>query len=72
MREIDLIEERLPGFCPSIFSLGMGFCGVSFKNFENLYQDTDGTVYCTNCGIVIGVYKKKTVPFRRRDDNALP
>ncbi|NTV23810.1 MAG: hypothetical protein HGA85_05555 [Nanoarchaeota archaeon] len=73
MRQCDLIDKPLPDRCTDIVTMTNGSgCEVSFRNMENLFQDTDGTVYCHNCSTVIGVYPIGKVPFRRRDDNVLP
>jgi hypothetical protein len=65
MREIELAKKELPGYCPNrITSSGNG-CGVSFRNYEHLFQDTDGVVYCANCGHTLGAFPLKKIPFRR-------
>ena len=75
MKKCDLVDKELPASCPDIIEFNMGGgrgCNVSFRDFKNIYQDTDGTVYCSNCGIVIGVYPIGKIPFKRRDDNVFP
>ena len=45
-------------------------CQAKFP--KNLYQESDHVVYCTICGNVLGKYPPGTIPFKIRDDNALP
>lgn len=66
MRYTDLDGRELPLHCPNEIKMGGGGCGAKFISNKNLFQDTDGVVYCSNCGIAIGAFPLNTIPVRRR------
>lgn len=72
MKKTHIEDKPIPQSCPNTFTISSDHCDVSFKDGKNLYQNTDGTLYCMNCGIVIGVYRSGKLPVVRRDDNVLP
>lgn len=71
MRSIDQVNKAdLPGSCPRSLT-GRG-CGIGFAGDDNLWQDTDGCVYCANCGLNFGAWPAGRIKFKVRDDNIIP
>lgn len=65
-------EWELPNKCSTPSNMpsnDLFFCGTSFKHKKNLYQDTDLSIRCVNCGKIHGYFKKGVIPFRLPDDN---
>ena len=64
--------ETLPNSCLNKGG-GLNFleksCNVSFKNFNNLVQDTDGIIYCKCCGLSYGQFKPNSLKVTLKDNN---
>jgi hypothetical protein len=70
LRISPISPHALPDECKK--GLGNG-CGTRFGNStKDLFQTTDGGVYCHKCGLFHGIYPLGTIPFKRRDDNIIP
>lgn len=66
-------KSQLPSSCP-FPSGGMdcGFkCGASFKDGQNLYQDTDLIVHCAKCGVSLGQFEPNAVPYSFNKNNMI-
>ncbi|MEM2139322.1 MAG: hypothetical protein QXM96_04185 [Candidatus Woesearchaeota archaeon] len=63
-------KENIPSDCPYEGTM-MG--GVSFSNiFFKPFQSSDGSIFCNNCGRLVGWSKKRIDNATIREDNVCP